>query len=500
MRARPPVAIRIPLRPGQEPAALQTLAGLLDDDPLAPGPPVTVALTGGLSRPLREALAPWAPRVHHSQTALPAPAHAESCVAREPTLVLRPGVVAPRGLNARLATIGPALEAPRAVPCVPLPPSTQNHPACFGIHVPDFSTPAAAPSPTAPVGGVLVPAGVPLTVANHPDTLPRCERLALAGHPADAAPERVTTLYDLAGLHAGRPAVVVGNGPSLATLDLAPLRDAVTFALNGAWRLHHTGRLTPTWHLVEDRRVAVEEAAALRALDWAPLILPVDHADVIPRAAGRLHLPVDWSWYAPDDRRPVPGFATRADGPLHAGQTVAYLAVQLAFLMGCDPVVLVGVDLRYRLPPDARIDGRVVTSHGPDPNHADMDGSGGAGPGGYFGPGRTWHLPKPDRMHAALRHAATVFAAHGRHLLFAGPDGTGPGGLARVRYPGFAVDRPRLATRHRHATSSHASAACPSAGINAPKTVGATVGITAAEAPGETLTNATGTRIYSAHR
>lgn len=226
--------------------------------------------------------------------------------------------------------------------------------------------------------------------------------------------EAGSALVDLVGCHAGVPAVIVGNGPSLRTTDLCLPPQAVVFAFNGAWRLHTAGRLTPHWHVVEDRLVAEEEASALRAMDWTTLVVPREHADVIPPGPGRMHVPVDWSYY--DSVRPPahPGFATTAEGPLFAGQSVVYLALQLAFLMGCDPVVLLGMDLDYRLPISARFENHVVTSTAADPNHFDPE---------YFGPGRRWHLPKPDRMLVAFRHAAAVYARHGRRLLNATPGG-----------------------------------------------------------------------------
>nr|WP_281396672.1 6-hydroxymethylpterin diphosphokinase MptE-like protein [Roseospira visakhapatnamensis] len=253
----------------------------------------------------------------------------------------------------------------------------------------------------------------------------------------------------MAGRVAGRRAFIVGNGPSLAAMDLAPLAGEITFAFNGAWRLRES--LVPTIHMVEDRLVAEEEAAHLAALDPATLlVLPTDHADVSPPAPGRLHVPVDWSYYDPLRPPREPGFTTNAAaGRLHAGQSVAYLALQVAFVMGCDPVVLLGIDLDYRLPASARVAGPVVTSTAADPNHFDP---------AYFGPGRRWHLPKTDRMLVAFRRAARVYAEHGRRLVNATPGGRLTG-VPRLAYTAATADRPRPARRQRQATSAQAPTA-----------------------------------------
>jgi len=443
--------ILIPTHPGQAASALLTLAHLLDADPLGLGPPIGVVLTGGIDRRLREALTPWAPRIRYRQVAHagidPEPLYGADLS----TLVIRPGVIPPLDLYARLATLDPWPARPMALGCGPVPRETPRRPGCFGSILRPLRDLVAGPTTHRGVlGAVLVPAGARIGTDLLDGTagLPWLDDIVVAGHPAPhggGGGVSPGTLDDLVGLHAGQPAVLIGNGPSLADLDLKALQTgaAVTFAFNGAWRLHQAARLTPTWHVVEDRRVAAEEAVDLAAIDWAPLVLPTDHADLIPPANGRFHVAVDWSWYAANDCRPVPGFATTAKGPLHAGQSVAYLALQLAFLMGCDPVMMVGFDLDYQIPISARVTGWAVTSGGPDPNHFSIETSGeetpegetsgGEASGGYFGPGRSWHLPKPDRMLAAFRHAGAVYAAHGRRLINAAPDNCGRlSGLTRI--------------------------------------------------------------------
>lgn len=46
----------------------------------------------------------------------------------------------------------------------------------------------------------------------------------------------VSANSELKNLHAGQPAFVLGNGPSLATQNLRPLANQITFAANGFWR------------------------------------------------------------------------------------------------------------------------------------------------------------------------------------------------------------------------------------------------------------------------
>ena len=48
------------------------------------------------------------------------------------------------------------------------------------------------------------------------------------------------------------------------------------------------------------------------------------------------------------------------------GSTVTYTALQLAYFMGCDPVILIGVDHNFTTPGQPNV---TVVSSGDDPNH-----------------------------------------------------------------------------------------------------------------------------------
>lgn len=441
---------------------------------------MAVVLRDGPDRRLRGALAPWSPRISLAEAG-PGPA-AAGPVGR-PTLLLCPGVILPAEALAALEAVMVGLSAPQCLVCRSGQygdhAGTGRSPGLFGITLQSpglASSGRAPPGPGGggPVGAVLLPAGaMPLDPADGAAVaaLPRLEAPGLRGAPVPpgVGSDDRPCLGDLVDSQSGCPAIVVGNGPSLRDRDVAVLArslaaeaqgEATLVTLNGAWRAWRewTGpRARPLWHVVEDRLVAEAEAAALRGLSQSPgpgptLILPQDHADLVPSGPGRLLVPVDWSWYGPAGwTQPHPGFATTADGPLHAGQTVVYLAVQLAFLAGCDPVVLVGMDLDYRLPPSARVRGRVVTSTRGDPNHH---------PAGAYGPGRHWHLPKPDRMLAALRHAAAVYTAHGRRLVNATPGGRLTGIERRVYGDRVADDEGgRPTDRQRHASTATATPA-----------------------------------------
>ena len=66
------------------------------------------------------------------------------------------------------------------------------------------------------------------------------------------------------------------------------------------------------------------------------------------------------------------------------------------------------MDFSYTIPPDAEQSGDVIVSRSVDPNHFHPD---------YFGPGKTWHDPKLDRVLVNYRLADELFRATGREII-----------------------------------------------------------------------------------
>ena len=84
---------------------------------------------------------------------------------------------------------------------------------------------------------------------------------------------------------------------------------------------------------------------------------------------------------------------------------MTYVAMQLAYFMGFEEVVLVGVDHSFATKGPAH---EVVTSTGADPNHFDPT---------YFGKGFRWQLPDLETSELAYGLARQVFEADGRRIV-----------------------------------------------------------------------------------
>jgi hypothetical protein len=207
-----------------------------------------------------------------------------------------------------------------------------------------------------------------------------------------ASARRIAGLRDT---YRGRRCFIIGNGPSLRQMDLSPLRDEITFGLNRIHLLFPELGFSTTF-LVAINRLVLEQKI-----------------DEIVEAAPTVFV----NWWSrkrvPPGRQPIllrvtslrPRFSRRAERGVWGGGTVTYVSMQLAYHMGFEEVVLIGVDHSFvdKGPPN-----RVVQSTGPDQNHFHPE---------YFGAGFRWQLPDLETSEAAYRLARQAFEADGRRIL-----------------------------------------------------------------------------------
>lgn len=96
---------------------------------------------------------------------------------------------------------------------------------------------------------------------------------------------------------------------------------------------------------------------------------------------------------------------------VHEGYTVTYVALQIAFYMGFEQVIIIGMDHRFRYegsPNEERL------LEGPDENHFSPD---------YFGGGQRWQNPDLTRSEGSYRLAKEIFEADGRRIIDATVNG-----------------------------------------------------------------------------
>ncbi len=208
---------------------------------------------------------------------------------------------------------------------------------------------------------------------------------------------RLTALKDV---HRGQRAFIIGNGPSLRRTDLSRLRNEFTFGLNRIYLLFPELGF-PTTYLVSINDLVIEqcreEIAALpipKFLSWR------SHRYFDGMLKRREDLPT--FLYTTYEK---PTFARDARFRLWEGATVTYVALQLAFHMGFETVILIGVDHNFVTRGEAN---KTVISEGDDPNHFDPR---------YFGKGFRWQLPDLETSEIAYRMARRAYEQAGRRVL-----------------------------------------------------------------------------------
>lgn len=156
-----------------------------------------------------------------------------------------------------------------------------------------------------------------------------------------------TPLSSLAGIHSGRPGYVMGSGPSLAEAIGSVDRDAIVFACNGS--VKSLSRCD--YFCMADSHVMNEEfyGRGLSIADRVAFFFPLPERKVAGMGDRAMIV----------KRRPNmndPSFDCH-DGLIICADTV-HCACHLAFVMGCSPIYLCGIDCRDEgcMVRDARLD------------------------------------------------------------------------------------------------------------------------------------------------
>jgi hypothetical protein len=177
-------------------------------------------------------------------------------------------------------------------------------------------------------------------------------------------------------------------------MDLRPLRNELTIGLNRIYLLFPSLGFTTTY-------LASINPHVLRQWKEDFLTLP------LPKFLSwtmRSEFPVreDIALLYSENARET--FTADISAGLWEGGTVTYVALQLAFFMGFQDVVLIGVDHSFQTSGPAH---QLVTSDGSDPDHFHPD---------YFGKGVQWQLPDLEMSERAYRLAARAYEAAGRRV------------------------------------------------------------------------------------
>ena len=219
-------------------------------------------------------------------------------------------------------------------------------------------------------------------------------RLAAAFSPKWAKSKQRVAAY--ADRHRGERCFVLGNGPSLKNIDLTKLKDEFTFGSNRVYLMFDELGFTTTYLVAINTLVIQQCASELSSLNMPKFMT----------WRGRQWLREDPSViYLDTDYTQPETFSTDLTGRVFEGGTVTYVGLQLAYHMGFQQVVLIGVDHDYSTTGSPN---STIVSQGEDPNHFDP---------GYFGKGFKWQLPDLEASERSYELAKQAFEQDGRSIV-----------------------------------------------------------------------------------
>lgn len=202
--------------------------------------------------------------------------------------------------------------------------------------------------------------------------------------------------------HKGQRCVIIGNGPSLNKMDLSFLKQEICFGMNKIYLGFDKWNFIPKYYVAVNSLVLEQNAQEIKKVPCTkfisnrgiPYIKPQE--DIIFL---RTH---------PYNGR---DFSTNPAEGLQEGNTVTYVAMQLAYYMGFETVILIGIDHNFVAQGQPH---KEIISPGEDLDHFHPN---------YFGKGVKWHLPDLKGSERFYKIAYAYFWVNKRQIIDATLDG-----------------------------------------------------------------------------
>lgn len=237
--------------------------------------------------------------------------------------------------------------------------------------------------------------------------------------------ESIRRLRALKDIHNGKRAFIIGNGPSLKQTDTSKLKNEITFGMNRIYLAFPEWGFTTTYLCVTNDLVVEQFVDDITALTIPKFIAWHSHRHFIPQFSNSAvpslsKRPILQSSNSPISnlQSPIsslptfiyttytgPKFSPDVRGRVWEGATVTNLALQLAFHMGIEKAILIGVDHNFADKGEAN---KTIVSQGDDPNHFMPN---------YFGKGVKWQLPDLDTSEIGYALARDAYRKAGREVV-----------------------------------------------------------------------------------
>jgi hypothetical protein len=199
--------------------------------------------------------------------------------------------------------------------------------------------------------------------------------------------------------HQGDRCFIIGNGPSLNKTDISKLKDEYTFGMNRIYLAFDDWGFTTSFLVCVNSLVIEQVYQDFQKLQVPKFFSWRSRRLLYPKGVPDENTHFLFSTYT------GPKFAYDAAERLWEGATVTYICLQLAFHMGFEEVILIGVDHNFAT---AGTPNTTVTSTGDDESHFDP---------AYFGKGFRWQLPDLVTNEQAYWLARKSFEDAGRQVI-----------------------------------------------------------------------------------
>lgn len=195
--------------------------------------------------------------------------------------------------------------------------------------------------------------------------------------------------------HIGETVYVLANGPSLNAVDFDFLKGKFVIGTNKIF-LKPEAAAVLTYYVACNPLVIEQSTHSISKMKCAKFL----NCLVIDTWGGELNE----NAHRIDTSHREPSFRDPFIEPIWEGHTVTYVALQIAFAMGFETVIILGLDHHYEFDgaPNAE-----AKAYGKDPNHFDP---------GYFTDGAKWNLPDLKMSELAYALANQAFTDSGRYI------------------------------------------------------------------------------------
>jgi hypothetical protein len=199
-------------------------------------------------------------------------------------------------------------------------------------------------------------------------------------------------------IYKGERCFIIGNGPSLKRMDLAPLKNETTFGMNRIYLLFNQMGFETNYFVSINKLVLDQFAAEIARLEM-PKFLNWNQRSLFESGESEtiyLHFSL-----ALKDK-----FVMDLCQPIYSGGTVTFAALQLAYWMGFSQVVLIGID--HNFVEKGTPNQTEIRREERDASHFSPD---------YFPKGVRWQLPDLLRSELSYRLAKDAFENDGREVV-----------------------------------------------------------------------------------